>query len=689
MRGSRGHPLACAALLTLLLSCSGGSAGSDVTAPPADTDARDAAVTDVRPDADAGQPRDSLADATPDAALADGTDRDAPGDSDAGSDGGDGSTDAVPDVSTGDGEDADSGAPETPLRPFLEGPYGTGFREIAGPFSVPTLAGDWDFRATWTGRDSYAFLQYSDDPGQSAELRQYLEDTWHPLVCEGTDRACGGDGDCGGGGGSCRRDAGAALRRLLVASPRAVHFVISSFDADARADVEELAAAAETALAGLPATDRDHWRARLHFVTVPVWQAGGWLGDVFAQTGWLWFGVDSFQRMRQFGLVLDIVRDAPDLTFVSRELVYFAFEAARHDRMEAETDVTTVPVFAAERVHTTTVDVQLPPAVEMATFDGLEIDASFFCPGHIDENCGEWDYLAHLWVCERPLVAENPHADTPCQPAVTGDDPIPADTLPCQCETPLGAVVDRTHVCNADGSGYGACGCACDTEMARWVTTYRREGRWVTDVSDMLALLRSGGTQRLRLNAGNPYDVDLALRFLRRGSGLHPAEARPLFHGGAFDLHYNEGREPVAFTVPEGVERVRLVAWITGHGFGVERANCAEFCNHTHHFEVNGVEFVKSHPEAGLAYGCYFQVPQGVVPNQYGTWPYGRGGWCPGFDVKPWVVDVTDALVPGENTITYQGLLNGSPYVPQPVENPAGGFGARIDLTSYLVYWRP
>ena len=191
-----------------------------------------------------------------------------------------------------------------------------------------------------------------------------------------------------------------------------------------------------------------------------------------------------------------------------------------------------------------------------------------------------------------------------------------------------------------------------------------------------------------RFNSGNAYNMELTIRLSNRAVGASPSGVLPLFGGGAFNGNYNQNREPITFTVPEDVESVHLVAFITGHGFGVELDNCAEFCDHTHQFEVNGVEFVKQHVTAGSAHGCLRRVSEGVVPNQYGTWPYGRGGWCPGLDVEPWVADVTDALQPGENVITYRGLLMGNDYHPVPVVNPGGGFGARIDLTSYLVFWR-
>ena len=41
----------------------------------------------------------------------------------------------------------------------------------------------------------------------------------------------------------------------------------------------------------------------------------------------------------------------------------------------------------------------------------------------------------------------------------------------------------------------------------------------------------------------------------------------------------------------------------------------------------------------------------GGVPNQYGTWVYGRAGWCPGQDVAPYVVDITEYVKNGKNHI--------------------------------------
>ncbi len=44
------------------------------------------------------------------------------------------------------------------------------------------------------------------------------------------------------------------------------------------------------------------------------------------------------------------------------------------------------------------------------------------------------------------------------------------------------------------------------------------------------------------------------------------------------------------------------------------------------------------------------------------------------------------AIVDGENALTYEGLLDGEPFIPVPANN--GGFKGGIRMSSWLVYWR-
>ncbi len=602
---------------------------------------------------------------------------------------------------TDEPEPVDPGEQE-PSNPFSEGPYGVKFRDTVGDIEASTLDGaTFSLRELWTGEDSFIFLFFTDNPEQSADLVSFLGDLWFP------------------GGTSA-----GSLAELIAASPENVHYVMGSFDTDASDDMARMQAGLNTALSSLAPDIEEQWRSRFHFLSETVWQTPGWLGEVFSQSGWLWFGVDRHQKMRQLGMPSDVGTGAAKLKFFTHEVRYFNFEAEREARLSAETDVTVIPVFENQSVKNDKVDVVFPTADVMSQFDTMEIDVSNFCPDHLDENCGKWDYKSMLHICDSPTSA-NENTETACQPRVVaveavdevlgvcagteltcvsdadcdeglvcegyvatveGVEGIDADTLACSCESPLGELREAVQGCNDEGTGYNDCNCACNTEMARWITTYGREGRWVTDVSPFLAFFKDGGTHKLRMQSGNRYDFDFYIRLSNRNDGPTPRAVQFLYSGKGFNENYNVDREPIVFESVAGTERVQLVAYITGHGWGAEVENCAEFCNHTHHFRVNGTEYVKEHPTAGQSQGCVDQIEDGVVPNQYGTWPYGRAGWCPGLDVKPWVVDVTDALVSGENTITYEGLFNGATYVPTP-SNSGQGFGANITMSSYLVSW--
>ena len=42
------------------------------------------------------------------------------------------------------------------------------------------------------------------------------------------------------------------------------------------------------------------------------------------------------------------------------------------------------------------------------------------------------------------------------------------------------------------------------------------------------------------------------------------------------------------FSVPSNATKVEFVSYITGHGWGCDSFNCAEFCNSKHTFSLNG-----------------------------------------------------------------------------------------------------
>merc|ERR1712232_1363769 len=65
-----------------------------------------------------------------------------------------------------------------------------------------------------------------------------------------------------------------------------------------------------------------------------------------------------------------------------------------------------------------------------------------------------------------------------------------------------------------------------------------------------------------------------------------------------------------------------------------------------HNFIVNGLRYSVEYMEPLDMWGCTDSVLEGVEPNGYGAWWFGRNGWCNGHAIRPWVVDVTTAVLP-------------------------------------------
>jgi hypothetical protein len=537
---------------------------------------------------------------------------------------------------------------------FSEGPTGSDYGDTVADFALNTLEGPWSFSENWTGCDTYIFLMHAsgyDLPDQ----------VWNSSV-----------------------------KKFLDASPANVHYFFLSYDEGSEEErVQAIRDHIEPKLGRRDAEEQDHWRSRLHYVTDNAWTAGA-VGEALSSRGAWAIGIDRRQRFREVGHLGDPTSGwEGKLKFATHEPQLYNHEIER-DSAVASWNATSVTTFDGSPLSSGYVEFELPSAETMAGFDTMHLDLELSCGDSYPENCGEWDYLVHAYVCDRAEV-ENPYAAATCQPFVAAtatEDESPAETQACACIRPDGDIVESTYTCGADGTGYEDCACSCDEELGRWVTAYSRSGRWVSDVSPLLAVFPQGGTQQLRFSSSYSYENTLTIHLSSSGKGGTPKDIHPLFTGGSFNENYNSRYAPIEIEIPSDMVRVELFAVISGHGWGAEIDNCAEFCNHTHHFEVNGVEFTKEHPFVGNDKGCIDQIGNGTVPNQFGTWPYGRGGWCPGKQVDPWIVDVTDAVTAGETaTVTYRGLFQGADYVPRP-STSGQGFGANINMRSHLVVSR-
>uniref|UniRef100_UPI003AAB2C9B uncharacterized protein isoform X1 n=1 Tax=Centroberyx gerrardi TaxID=166262 RepID=UPI003AAB2C9B len=322
--------------------------------------------------------------------------------------------------------------------------------------------------------------------------------------------------------------------------------------------------------------------------------------------------------------------------FINWQAQWFEFYEDLQTKLRSPAQVVSVfdkVQMQGDRGAVATVDLPLG----LLDLDSLELDASLSCPGRRDLSCAPWDHTVQLFVC---------------------------------CD----------HF-----STY------CNTELGRWITAFRRgTGRWLTDVSPLLPLLNSGICTFTMKTVpwAMPWVVSLNLRFTANQTGNRAEKPRPfrvmsLYSGGTFDKNYNKRYQPIKFLVPASTKKVELLAVITGHGS--DENGCGEFCVTSHHFLINGVfNNTRIFDSAGTALGCAMRVKEGAVPNEHGTWLYGRGGWCDGLQVNPWTIDITRQLdMSGHeaNTLVYFGLFDGRD--PSPAHDP--GY---IIMSSFLVFYK-
>ncbi|XP_072365171.1 uncharacterized protein [Scyliorhinus torazame] len=342
------------------------------------------------------------------------------------------------------------------------------------------------------------------------------------------------------------------------------------------------------------------------------------------------FGIDMDRRLTELGWFL-----YPTFNFVVWHAQWFIYLKNLTARLQAPATIINVfndTVMQGDKGAVTIME--LPE--DLSSYDHLELDASLSCPGTRDETCAHWDHTVQLYVC-------------------------------CM------------------NSSY------CNLELGRWITPFRRRiGHWLTDVSPLLPLLNAKSCTFTLKTApwAMSWKPSLNLRFSKRNqlisgssSLLHPYKLLQLFTGGIFDRNYNKKYQPLTFSVPSSTKKVEFYAVITGHGS--DENGCGEFCVTSHHFLINGIyNNSRIFDNAGTPFGCANKVLEGVVPNEHGTWLYGRNGWCDGQDVAPWRKDVTEQMnMTGINSIVYFGWFNGKD--PNPQRNPG-----EITMYSYLVFYK-
>ena len=448
---------------------------------------------------------------------------------------------------------------------------------------------------------------------------------------------------------------------LLAEVPDNGHVFFGSFDSDYRNDIDAMNNRVNSYRNGLSEEDKAWIDSHVHYIDQQAGGISGALGGVIGDWSTFYYGIDRFQQWREIGSLynwagtngvqyrFDYIGKLPQQFNAE-----FPIEMRRHDP-----GVTVVDIMVAQRHtggwgggHSSLANGSFPNATVMQSFNTMELYMHHGCSEHRDRyqkddgsngGCHEWDYSQYMQICD--------------------------------------------EVGNAS---------TCSTEFGYWITTYGREGRWLTDISPRLFELVDGGDHMFRYRGANGGWLNVSVYLSNwDDDGLRPTGGELAFNGGSFRGEYNnesQFKRLHDLQIPEGTERVEIYAVITGHGFGKDNANCAEFCNHEHRYSMNGYVTQEDHAMAGNSTvsgdseGCAKEMHNGAVANQLGSWPFGRAGWCAGQDVKPWIFDISGWVDwnGGPNSLRYQGLYDGQNYIPQ---NEQSGANQNIHANIWVIYY--
>jgi len=436
--------------------------------------------------------------------------------------------------------------------------------------------------------------------------------------------------------------------QLLTTSPDNVHYFFISNRTQFESDMLQIKEIYDEILEGFSQEDQYHWNNHLHFINEKTSNLNNWLAT--ALTGKFSLAIDSFQKLREIGYLGNPATfSGTYIHYLAHEALYFDYE----NTIFSESNETYDEITIFEREHYTggwassiSDTIQVPTEFSSLVYNQMKVELLRGCPdsnmNYSDAGCDDYDRIAHMYFCD------------------------------------------------LDGSN-------C-IEIARWITPFDRQPHSLTDITPFLGAIRSnGGEQKLIKFQESGWPNSLLTLKIRLYNGENSngvqREVLPMWNGTVqFNPSYGDNRPPQIFSVPENATKVEFVSYITGHGWGSAGCfNCCEFCNSRHNFSVNGgvYEFDQSFSDASSSNHC--MQPEtiqttGVIPNQYGTWGYGRAGWCPGRDVTPYIMDITNHIVLGDdNVIDYDACrISGNSCVSPPTCQ-GDGYCPEIAMSSYII----
>lgn len=212
-------------------------------------------------------------------------------------------------------------------------------------------------------------------------------------------------------------------------------------------------------------------------------------------------------------------------------------------------------------------------------------------------------------------------------------------------------------------------------ELYRYITPYGNGlslgtgFTWVQDVTDFASLL-SG---KVFLDAPNSQeDLELTFDYIEGQPVRNIKRFIPIWQKWVtYNAKFEDNISPQEITLDETEKQVKFKHIQTGHGFGGNSDNCAEFCQRE--------GFVKVNSDVRYSLDVWRECGDNPVFPQGGTWLTDRTNWCPGAEVSPYDFEITPYITGNKFIIDWDMDFYNTPY------NNGSNQDPRWLINSYIV----
>jgi hypothetical protein len=194
-----------------------------------------------------------------------------------------------------------------------------------------------------------------------------------------------------------------------------------------------------------------------------------------------------------------------------------------------------------------------------------------------------------------------------------------------------------------------------DVELVKFITSYGGRTEHDVDVSYLAPLLTGEQTILGFVDTWvtPAWTVDFTLRYESDTSLTAPDFAQGVLYEESFtnEAYGTDGIES-RFTIPDDLARVKLFYFVSGHctdGHGAD-----EFQPKDNVMSVDGYVVYRYQPwrDDCLRYRAVNPYTR-RWSDGYWSSDYSRSGWCPGAEVLPLELDLTDHLTPGDHAMRF------------------------------------